>query len=471
MRIFATVMLLALLSGCAFSPQVNRFGVEYNTALANMNNEQTLLNILRAREGMPTHFSSVSQFRGTINLTAGASMNAQIKGSGLTDASGSGTSNTTATTNTITTNLAAPDAAPSTSTVGSTVVTPVGTTSVMRTIAEGVDLYTPQVSGQIVSGTAFDVDVYDTQKFYQGITNAVPFPTIETFLTEGIDNRALALLTMARVDFRIDKDVTGFPKGTTIRSFLNDPNDPTLSLAFKKFVDCYELGSGTIPRKVTHLVAISRITRGADGKPVPLPIDKITAIDGEKFDFSQEALPGATDRDDDIYLDRVTAEQRVARLSQRAQSCKGPDDQIVTAALPNGKRVTVAVPNLPPPDPIYLGEGYALLYADNALQQVPVTMEITFRSPEGIFRYLGAYLSNNLGNTIQIDNLPLFSIADGRSADALAQAYYRRKFYSLVNVPGTHDRNAQIFTILQQLINLQKEASERPTTIPVRAIP
>lgn len=471
MRILAPVMLSALLGGCAFSPQVNRFGVEYNTALANMNNEQTLLNILRARDGMPTHFSSVSQFRGTINLTAGASMNAQLKGSGVTDANGSGLSNTTATTNSTTTSLMAPGAMPSTSTVASTVVTPVATSSVMRTIAEGVDLYTPQVSGQIVSGTAFDVDVYDTQKFYQGITSAVPFPTIETFLAEGIDNRALALLTIARVDFRIGIDLKEFPNGTTIRSFVNDPNDLPRSLEFKKFVDCYELGSGTIPKKMTRLIAISRITRGADGKPVPLPLDKIIAIDGEKFDFSREAVPGAADKDDDIYLDRVTAEQRVARLSQRATTCKGPDDQIVDAPLPNGSKVRVAVPNAPPKDPIYLGEGFAYLFADGKPQTVPVTIAITFRSPEGVFRYLGAYLSNGLGTSIQIDGSPLFSVADGRSADALAQANYRRKFYSLVNEPGTHDRNAQVFTILQQLINLQKEASERPTTIPVRAIP
>src|SRR3569623_283956 len=94
MRKFAVVMIATLLGGCAFPNQVHRFGVEYNTALANMNNEQTLVNILRARDGMPSQTSSVSQFRGSINLTAGASLNAQLKGSGLTDVTGSGTSST-----------------------------------------------------------------------------------------------------------------------------------------------------------------------------------------------------------------------------------------------------------------------------------------------------------------------------------------------------------------------------------------
>lgn len=471
MRAYAIVSSSALLAGCAFPQQVNRFGVEYNSALASMNNEQTLLNILRARDGMPTHFSSVSQFRGTINLTAGAGLNAQLNGSGVTDATGSGTSSTTETTTSNTTTLSAPGAPPGTQTVASTVATPVATTSLLRTVARTGDVFTPQVSGQIASGTAFDVDVYDTQKFFQGITGAVPFSTIESFLAENIDDRTIALLLIARVDFRIEQDVGEHQKGTTIRSLVNDPNNLTHMSEFRAFVECYELGSATIPKKMTPLIALSRITRGADGKLVPLELDKIVAVDGEKFDFSQEAVPGKPDKDDDIYLDRVTAEQRVARLSPRFANCKGPNDRIVLVRLPSGKEVDVAVPVNPPPDPIYLGEDYALLFANGKQQVVKVRMEITARSPEGVYRYLGAYLANGLENSVLIDGKPLFSIADGRFPDALAQANYRRRYYSLVNLPGTHQRNAQIFTILQQLINLQKEASERPTTIPVRAIP
>jgi hypothetical protein len=81
MRLVATVAACLALGACAYPAQVQRFGVEYNTALAEMNNEQTLLNILRAKDGMPTHFTSVSQFRGNINLTTAASLNGSLRGS------------------------------------------------------------------------------------------------------------------------------------------------------------------------------------------------------------------------------------------------------------------------------------------------------------------------------------------------------------------------------------------------------
>lgn len=234
MRILAVLALCVSLSACAFPTQVQRFGVEYNAALAEMNNEQTLLNVLRARDGMPTHFTSVSQFRGNINLTASASLNGQLRGSGLTEALASGFSNTAATTNSTTTNVAAPGAAPSTSTVATTVGTPVTNGSLTSTRAEGVDLYTPQVSGQLVSGTAFDVAVFDTQKFFNGITSGMQFSTIETLLPLGIDNRVLMQLTIARVDFRLRESYPGHDAGETTQSVVNDPNDADAQADFAR---------------------------------------------------------------------------------------------------------------------------------------------------------------------------------------------------------------------------------------------
>jgi hypothetical protein len=88
------------------------------------------------------------------------------------------------------------------------VTTRVTNVSSVATVVEGVDVYTPQLSGQIVSGTGFDVAVFDTQKFFQGITTAIPFPTIETLLNRGMDNRVVMALTVARVDFRMARSWT-----------------------------------------------------------------------------------------------------------------------------------------------------------------------------------------------------------------------------------------------------------------------
>lgn len=474
MRSLPVLGLCSILSACAFPTQVERFGVEYNSALAGMNNEQTLLNILRAKDGMPTHFTSVSQFRGNINLTGNASLNGQLRGEGLTQTVVEGFSDTVATTATTTTNLAMPGAQPSTSVVGSTVTTPVSTGSQTSAIAEGVDLFTPQISGQIVSGTAFDVAVFDTQKFFQGITGAIPFSTVETLLHRGIDNRVVSLLTIARVDFIVKDSRGGYSKGETILEVVNDPANPAHREEFIAFTKCYALGSGLIPGEAANLVAMSRVTRGADGKQVPVPLDKVMLIDGEKFALSGEGIGSDPDTDDTVFLTRLKGDKRVARLSRRsAAACATPGDTITKYRLSSGKEIEIAVPVNPNTlvNPLYLGEGVVLAYNNGQLHEIPVIMEISFRSPDGIFRYLGASLGTSGTSSITIDGTPLFSIAEGSRRDALTQATYRGRKYSLLNDAATGTRNAQIFTLLQQLINLHKEASDRPTVIPVRAIP
>jgi hypothetical protein len=226
MRKIVIVASLLATTACAFPQQVQRFGVEYNTALANMQNEQTLLNVLRARDGMPTHFTSVSQFRGSISLQGGGSLNAQLRGSGLTQTDTNGSTLSNVVTNSTTTGLTAPQALPSTSVVGSTVTTTGTNGSLVSALAEGVDLYTPQITGQIASGTNFDVSVFDTQKFYQGILGDIPFTTVEGFLNQGIDDKLLMYLLVARVDFGLQNDQPGYgKKGDTILSFSNTLSD------------------------------------------------------------------------------------------------------------------------------------------------------------------------------------------------------------------------------------------------------
>jgi len=472
MRVVATVAACVALSACAYPAQVQRFGVEYNTALAEMNNEQTLLNILRAKDGMPTHFTSVSQFRGNINLTTAASLNASLRGSGLTQALTNSGSSTTATTNTTTTTVSAPGALPGTSTVASSVVTPVSGSSLASTVVQGVDVYTPQISGQIVSGTGFDVAVFDTQKFFQGITSAPPFSTVDTLLHQGIDNRVVEFMAISQVEFRLAEPVGPYPKGHLVLSVVNDPTDKVASRKFAKFVNCYALDAGTVARSATNVVAVSRLTHDGEGKVVPLAVDKLAIIDGEKFDLSDKAgiLPDP-DADAQVFLTRVSAAKRVPKLSPRDPAqCATREDMIQDYTLKNGMKITIVRPTAPSPDAVYLGENQALYLVGSGLVEVPVTMDVTFRSPEGMFRYLGQYLQFDNGAVVTIDNRPLFWIAEGHSKSALAQARYRNRDYSLVNEEGS-TRNAQIFTLLQQLINLHKESAERPTTIPVRAIP
>jgi hypothetical protein len=473
MRTLRVLGLCVLVSGCAFTKQVQQFGVEYNTALAGMNNEQALLNILRAKDGMPTHFTSVSQFRGTLNLTASANVNGQLKADSLTRAITSGFTNTAATTASTTTTVPSGGGAPSVATVDSTVTTPVASGSNVGTTVSGGDIYTPQVSGQVVSGTAFDVNVFDTQKFFQGITSEIPFSTIDSLLVQGFDNRMIAALTIARVDFLARDEGHGFAKGARILQIVNDPSDPVQAARFAQFLNCYHLGSATVAGSATNVVAISRITRGPDGKIVPLPLDKMILLDGDKWTVSDPGIGSEPENDEKVFLTRLSPAKRIARLTPRgAQQCAAPGYAVRRVRLSSGQELDVAVPKDPnnAQEPIYLGSEVALRLVDKHVEEIPVTMEITFRSPEGLFRYLGSYLANNAALTLPVGGGPLFSVTAGRRADALAQVRYRGQVYSLLNDARTGTRNAQVLTLLQQLIDLHKEASDRPTVIPVRAI-
>lgn len=58
---------------------VVRQTVEYNTAAAQMANELTLLNIMRAEEDLPIYYTSISRLTGSVQLTASGGFNAQLK--------------------------------------------------------------------------------------------------------------------------------------------------------------------------------------------------------------------------------------------------------------------------------------------------------------------------------------------------------------------------------------------------------
>lgn len=64
--------------------------------------------------------------------------------------------------------------------------------------------------------------------------------------------------------------------------------------------------------------------------------------------------------------------------------------------------------------------------------------------------------------------VPLFQLAQKRDRSALLAVRFMDQDYS---IPESGFRSMQIVTIIQQLINLQKESSERALSIPVRAVP
>jgi hypothetical protein len=452
-----------MLSGCAFQQQVHRYGVDYNEALSSMSNEQTLLNILRASKGMPTHFSSVNRFNGTLSMKASGSVNGALRGSGLTTTDTTGSSLSTATT-------VGTSAAPAgLTTTNSVVTTPGATVSLVNALAEGVDVFTPQIGGELNSGTGFEVQVFDQQKFYQGILSAVPFQTVEMLINQGFEPDLVANLLIARVDFYVEEN--GKKSGEAVASYRNDASDRQ---RFQWLIDCHVLDVVETRAPATKIAPISRLDLGTVAGKDRLTLEQLALFDGEKFGLSEaEGISPDGSTDKLVYVVKPGAKNRVPRLV--ARSCKG-------LSVPKA-------PNAYQAEAQYLGDGWALVgeQVDGMAQLVrkKVVFEIVFRSPEAVLRAVGEMVrrqgqpgtpklalcpdgGTDCSGILKVRREPVFEVSRRRERGALVSARFLNDDYS---VPASGYRSMQVISIIQQLINLQKESTERALSIPVRALP
>jgi hypothetical protein len=449
-----------LLAGCAMPGAVHRIGVEYNTAVAGMANELTLLNIVRAKEDMPLHYTAVSRLSGSVTLKGTASVNGQLKENQFAD---TGTH---------------------TGAVGPTTTI---TDTLTRVTTKGGNVYTPTFGGEINSGPTFDVAILDTQKFYQGILAAVPFTTVENYINQGYDNQLIIRLLVDRIDIKLKEDGPHGKAGAILQSYYNDPAGPRA----KEFADvlaCYELLGTSVRKPAVALAPLSRVTRDAAGQPERLKVDDLAKFDGKTLEvkplqpLGAPPLPPTTPRvpldsaqDGTVMIQRLAEEKRVAELK------KLPGCYAAFAVLnPDFQHPILLKPGLPEGPPaarvVYNGEGkVAMLAADQKSEElVDVDLQITFRSAEGVIRYVGHYLAapeeSPPRDTWRVGTLPLFSLHQGDADDAIVSTELLRRRYAVLN-DASRRRNMMVIALIEQLVNLHKESADRPITVPVQLVP
>ena len=259
-------------AGCALQGQVQRQTVEYNTALYGMQNQLVLLNIARARMGLPTYYTSVSRLSGAITVKAVAGMGAQIKdaqpttttsttgqnatgsslsGSTMTQTGTSGstsvvngltgtqTASTGSSGNSISQMTSSSTTTMSGTSAGSSVTNGTITTAAntltnlaQTAITTGGNVYTPSVSGEIDSGPSFDINILDTQQFYQGILSGIDQATLANLLDQGADPDIVMRLLVYKIEFKAKKtqNVTNpagqtfqIQKGEVVHELVNAP--------------------------------------------------------------------------------------------------------------------------------------------------------------------------------------------------------------------------------------------------------
>lgn len=420
-----------LLSGCAFPRAVQRIGVEYNSAVAGMANELTLLNILRAKEDLPLHYTGVTRLDGSIIVKGGANVNGTFRANQTTDTDATATTTTTAN-----------------DTVGTL-------RTVTQQILEGVDTVTPTVSGEVTTGPSFGIAIYDTQAFYQGILGAIPFSTVENYISQGYSDQLLMRLFVERIDFR---EETPQGAGRILFSWQNAPSG-TLAAAFAENIECYRLTGTPYRPAPVDLVPVSRLRRDQQGNLIGLTLQEIALLDGRTLGLSDRmALPADDAR---VFVQRLSPEQRIAEL-ELLDACKSSGGDF-------------RLPDRPPPAQVYLGNARAVVLGNDGSSNTTVSVrpQMVFRSTESVIRFVGQYLreyERDRNSVPLLDGAPLFSAKAQNSGAAVVSTSLLGRRYAIVE-DDNRRRNMQVIALIQQLVNLHKSASERPVTVPVRVLP
>lgn len=447
MRNFSAALGVLVLGGCAFPTAVQRVGVEYNGAVAGMANELTLLNILRAQEDLPLHYTSVTTLRGNITVKSGGSLNSALRGDGTT---------TTGQTVETVSSAAAPTGTTTTSSSAATAI---------RQVAEGVDVTTPSLSGEITTGPTFDVSVLDTQKFYNGILSAIPFTTVENYTSQGFDNQLLIRLLIERVDIKV---LEGLDKGKTVISWINEPGTDAGKI-FARRMACYRLEGANLPVQHVDLMPASRLRRSDSSSLMGLTLQEVALLDGKTLDLSEPIGPDPKS-DANVMIRRPMGSKRVAALV--------PMDEVMSSEPPKDTQKRRlweecaelrTFPVAPPQERVLLRDNKVLALDADGTTAIRAKAELTtvFRSPESVIRYVGRYLRT--GQQEPLDGGLVFDVTEGKPSGSLVSAELLGRRYS-VRDDENRRRSMQVIAIIQQLVNLHKESADRPSTVPVQIV-
>jgi hypothetical protein len=444
-----------LLTGCAMQAAVERQTVEYNTAAAQMTNELTLLNIIRAKEELPIYYTSISRLSGSLQVTASGGFNAQVRTSSPLD--------TGATSSTVT-------SSPGTSATTSL------TDMASRAVTSGGNLLVPSFGGQIVTGPSFDINILDTQTFIQGILTEIPFSTVDNYVDQDYDNQLLMRLLIERLEFTLKEPVKLYnhPPGTLAKVMRNvasgsDDNNNDVAHEFAAEVSCFRLTGKTEKLPPRQMAPMSRVIVQSSDDARGLRVQDVLALDGVKLDIDRP-LPEDPLLDREVHLIRPSAEKRVAHL-EVLKRCVTPlriSDAPATTPV-----IELSDSTTPPKDVIYAGSGKVWVLGDDLVTavKIPVDIRIIFRSPEGVIKFLGKYLyyaERDPKHTYRLGTQPLFSV-NGVGTSLVGTTVLGRRY--CVTNDENRRRNMSVIALVEQLINLQKSATDRPVTVPVQVVP
>ena len=201
------------LTGCAIVDKYSDRAVEYNLQAEKTQQQNLLLNIIRASLRRPMQFTGLQSITGTAS------------------ASGSVTGGYTNAHQTPYVSLFPLSAG----------TTPTGSTTTISRVVTGTGSGTASMSG----GPTFVVPVLDTQEFYQGILNPVSHQIIDYYVQQGFPPQVLFALFVSSVEI-IETEGAGCDRFT----FRNDVRNDLRFGQFEALAD-YLMSSGFTTERVT----------------------------------------------------------------------------------------------------------------------------------------------------------------------------------------------------------------------------
>lgn len=485
-------------SGCAFRTHVTRMAVEHNEFVAGATNRQTIVNILRAREREPMHFTSFGQISGRVQSTGQIGVNVTANGDSMTE---------TVTDSTVT----------KTGANGQLVDESI-TGTVARAAAQGATNFTPSASVQVVSGTDFQIAVNAGEEFYRGIMGPLSAGTIVHFLRQGYPPDLLTHLLIGRLQFEAVIKEPG-PDGEVHRLNLgtieNTPDEAESANSFAAAVRCRQLSY--LPRPVAeNRVPVYSVSELAGLAPEVLARIRAGEIPASSYEYRTS---GRTE------FDLALSEPDIEQCGPIRQSLERRVDQWVAARgltrrrppPPRNGSGTTSPPSNDPVDPLQMalrnvsgseavqtqagpavsggisGSGGASFststYFDSRLPEgwtSELLINVTLRSVEGIIYYLGEYSRDEVTSPRLYSSacpperpfcIPIIRVVPAGTfdpRDRLAEVEYRGQRYAVpltgAVVSEERGRSSQVIALVQQLLNLHRSSKDLPSTPFVRVI-
>jgi len=435
------IPVLALLAGCAAVDSFSSRAFNYNRQASSIQEQQLLLNVMRAAYRAPLQFTTFTQITGQASISGTAAFTLPFN--------------------------------PSPSTFGH------------------ADTAVP--SATVSGNQAFTVANLDTQEFYQGILSPIPTTTIDYYIEQGFPETVLLTLMASRLGFTIN--------GEPPKSFYNDFYHTTFSQFEQALYGLVSLGLSTetvrnvesigppvtaseLPelRALSPLIssdtALRRFTPGTDSDLTPAEQAQLsrehtseyfrlqTTSETSRFCFSPElrnfsnaskALTKAG-----VLQPGATITGFANTLTTEAEQCGAKGSLRRKAEERKGYAAPKPTLDLEVREP------------DGETRTISLGLTYTVRSTEGVIYYLGEIARGELGIgvphprpppliTTALGNDQLFMVQHACDATSPEIAIgYADARYCVGIDPSGADRSAEVMQIVLQLIALNNSAKNLP---------